>query len=73
MYYSVNLEANYRPERHIDPLEFYQYEDPKICFVHHLDQYISQTEHMRTDESKKLLLSYVRPHKPVSKDTVTRW
>ena len=31
------------------------------------------TEHMRTDESKKLLLSYVRPNNPVSKDTVERW
>ena len=28
---------------------------------------------MQTDESKKQLLSYVRPHKPVSKDTVARW
>ena len=28
---------------------------------------------MRTDESRKLLLSYVRPHKRVSKDTVARW
>ena len=62
-----------RPGHHIDPSKFYQYVDPKICVVRHLDQYISQTEHMRTDESKKLLLSYVRPHKPVIKSTVARW
>ena len=62
-----------RPGYHIDPLEFYQYEDPKICVVRHPDQYISRTEHMRTDESKKLLLSHVKQYKQVSKDTVARW
>ena len=43
-----------KPGHHIDPLEFYQYVDPKICVLPHVDQYISQNEYMRTDDSKKL-------------------
>ena len=41
-----------RPGHHNDLSEFYKYIDPKICLVRHLDQYISRTKHMRTDESK---------------------
>jgi CRISPR/Cas system-associated exonuclease Cas4 (RecB family) len=37
-----------------------------------LKEYLYRTKHLRKDSSK-LLISYVKPHKDVSRDTVARW
>ena len=42
------------------------------CVVRHLDEYIHRTTSLRTDNSQ-LLISFIKPHNPVSKDTVARW
>ena len=46
--------------------------DPGLCVVTHLREYIARTLELRESESK-LLISYVRPHRAVSKDTIARW
>ena len=46
--------------------------NPDICVYTTLERYLELTEHMR-DNHTKLFISYSKPHKPVSKDTVSRW
>lgn len=45
--------------------------NPKICVVRTLQEYRSRTETKRT--SSRLLISYVRPFKPISSQSVSRW
>lgn len=46
--------------------------DITICPLACLKAYITKTKALRNDETK-LFVSYVRPHKPVSRDTISRW
>ena len=43
------------------------------CVVSYLRQYIELTENLINDDDKQLLLSYVKPHKPISTTTLSRW
>ena len=61
-----------RPSYHQKALEFDRFEDERICVVNCLEQYIRRTEHIRKGENN-LILSYSKPHKAVSKDTMARW
>ena len=57
-----------RPGKHMFPLEFKRYNaNPKLCVVTHLLSYLEQTAALRTDTS--LFISFIKPHKPISKDT----
>jgi hypothetical protein len=59
--------------KHIDPIELVAFnEEPRICVVQHLEEYIGRTAKLR-DKHTQLLISYVKPNRPVSKDTVARW
>ena len=61
-----------RPGRHLKPLEFRVYlNDPKLCVVEHLKQYLLKTSLIR--KHPQLFISYQKPHNPVSKDTLARW
>ena len=54
-------------------IEIARYEpDVSICPFTCLKAYINSTKVLRKDETK-LFVSYVRPHKPVSRDTISRW
>ena len=58
---------------HIQPVVFKAYpKDEKLCTIAHLKEYIKRTTPFR-NASKQLLLSHVKPHGPVSKDTISRW
>ena len=46
--------------------------DDKLCIITHLKEYINRTNQFRNC-SPQLLLSYVKPYKPASKDTIARW
>lgn len=57
----------------IPPFSFVAYPtDKKLCIISHLQEYLKRTTPFRKD-SKKLLLSHVKPHGPVRKDTISRW
>ncbi|XP_071951736.1 uncharacterized protein [Antedon mediterranea] len=57
----------------IFPLEFNAFpSDKKLCIVSLLTEYLSCTSVFRQDKAQ-LLLSYISPHKPISKDTVSHW
>ena len=46
--------------------------DRRLCVFTVLKEYLYRTKHLRKDSSK-LLISYVKTHKDVSRDTVARW
>ena len=47
-------------------------EDSRVCVVGALRLYLNRTSNLR-DACTKLFISFVRPHKPVSRDTISRW
>ena len=57
---------------HLAPLKFKVYnKEPKLCVITNLTEYLRKTLHKRTDAA--LFISYQKPHKAVSKDTISRW
>lgn len=59
--------------KHLAPLDLMAFpEDPRICIVQHLEEYLKRTVQLR-EKHTQLLISYVKPNRPVSKDTVSRW
>ena len=46
-------------------------DDIRLCIVNTLSVYLQRTEQLR--KSLKLFISTVKPHKAVSKDTISRW
>lgn len=62
-----------RPGNHLQDLSFKAYApDRRLCILTYLRQYLMVTEPLRGNE-KQLLISFAKPHKPVSRDTISRW
>ena len=62
-----------RPGYHLKPLEFKPYShNHKLCVIENLRQYIRMTKEIRKKE-ENIFISYQKPHKAVSKSTVSRW
>lgn len=62
-----------RPGKHVQPLKFTAYApDKRLCVIKYLQEYLKRTN-MHRGHNNQLLLSFVKPFKPVSKDTVSRW
>lgn len=47
--------------------------DRRLCIFTVLKEYLFRTKDLRSQGDNKLLISYVKPFKPVSKDTISRW
>ena len=61
-----------RPGKHLKPMAFKVYTtEPALCVVNNLTCYSRKTKKVRTDSA--LFLSYQKPHKGVTKDTISRW
>ena len=61
------------PNFHVRQLEYPAFsEDKSICRVTCSEQYINKTRNHRGAYTK-LYLSYIKPFKPVSMDTLSRW
>lgn len=46
--------------------------DRRLCVLTVLKEYITRTSTLRGDNTR-LLLSYIKPHKPVTRESVSRW
>ena len=46
-------------------------EEPSLCVVRCLKSYLRRTKDLRSSDN--LLISYLKPHKAVSKQTISRW
>ena len=72
-FYITKVLKHTKPGRHQQPIEFVAFEqDPTLCIVSHIKGYLRRTSSHRNDQSR-LLLSYVNPFNPISKDTLSRW
>ena len=60
-----------QPGHHLEPMVLMRYSDTDICALSHLEKYREVTKSIR--KSNKLLLSFVKPHKPISTSTLSRW
>ena len=62
-----------RRGHHSAPFELMAYPgNSKLCIVEVLREYLARTQDLRKDRDQ-LLLSYQKPHHPVTKDTLARW
>ena len=62
-----------KPGHHLEPMELLAFpSDRKLCVVEHLRMYLLKTKEIR-GVNTQLLLSFVKPNAPVSKDTIARW
>ena len=62
-----------KPGSRATVLTFKEYtENHAVCPVLTLKEYLAQTKLLRKDE-KQLLISYQKPHKAISRDTILRW
>ena len=48
-------------------------EKSELCVIRCLKQYLLITDPLRSQKTAQLLISYIRPHNPVSVDTVSGW
>ena len=61
-----------KPGKHLDMIVLKAYpKDEYLCIVKVFSEYLERTKGLRVDN--KLLISTVKPHKSVSKSTVSRW
>ena len=60
-----------RPSYHIKPLVFLKYDKCTLCPVVTLQSYLQITKGLRTCTA--LFISTQKPHKAVSRDTISRW
>ena len=62
-----------RPGKHLKDLLFKAYApDRRLCILTYLKAYLTATQSLRGEENQ-LLISFAKPHRPVSKDTISRW
>ncbi|XP_031568824.1 uncharacterized protein LOC116303435 [Actinia tenebrosa] len=64
-----------KPGRHLEPIELREYKpNPNLCVVEHITQYLELTTSLRTHgPHDQLLISFAKPHNPVSSSTIGRW
>ena len=59
--------------KHLAPIDLLAFpEEERLCVVKTLKEYLQRTYQHR-DKHSQLLLSYIQPFKPVSKETIARW
>ena len=70
----AGLVKNVKQGKKPAPIEFYRFEDPLLCPLRCIDSYITMTDAWR-DRGKPsaLFLSYIAPHKPISKSRLAGW
>ena len=62
------------PNRPLEPLTYHKYEaEEKLWIVNSLQSYLEKRNQQVNDEVRELLITYGKPHKPVSRDSVARW
>lgn len=62
-----------RPGNHFNHLVLQSHpEDKQLCIFEVLQAYLEKTQPLRTDYTQ-LLISYQKPHRPVTSETIARW
>ena len=62
-----------KPNEPLEPLIYYHYpENQKLCIVNCLKSYIGMRNPLVGEEIKDLIISFGKPHKPVSNETISK-
>ena len=62
-----------RPGHHLNHLVLQSYpEDKQLCIFEVFQSYLEMTQPLRSDYTQ-LLISYQKPHRPVTSETIARW
>ena len=57
--------------RPVEPLTYHKYEaEEKLCTVNCLQSYLEKQNHLVNGEVREFMITYGKPHKPVSRDSV---
>ena len=63
-----------RPGFHTEPVDILPFtKNQKLCLLTHLKRYVEMTKEFRNVSTTQLLISFVKPHVPVSRQTLSRW
>ena len=63
-----------KANRPLESLIYHHYSDNgKLCIVKCLQSYIGIRNTLATQDIRDLIISYGKPHKPVSSGTISRW
>ena len=64
-----------RPGYHIKPIVLKVFsDDPNVCLIRVLNEYLSRTESLRsTCSDDQLFIGFQRPHESVSVETISPW
>lgn len=72
--YNNHLLKQTKKNRHLPPIILHSFEsNNKLCIVNIFQEYLSRTKDLRDKSCNKLLVSTQKPHKGVSRATVSRW
>ena len=72
VFQTTSLLKQLRRGHHLAPVELMAYPgNSKLCIVAMLREYLARTQDLRKYQDQ-LLLSYQKPHHPVTKDTLAR-
>ena len=70
----VCLSKQSRPSRPLKPFTFPSFSsDKRLCPKEAMQAYVARTESFRGEGKEKLLLSFIKPHNPISSSSVARW
>lgn len=58
--------------RHLPPIILQRYVELDLCVVTTIENYLMRTEKLRGSE-KQLLISYTKPHRAITEETISRW
>ena len=73
VFYITSLLKQSKQGKHLAPIELLSFPRNKnICVVGVIKEYLRRTKMFR-DGHTQFLLSYLKPHLPISKDTLARW
>ena len=61
-----------RPNYHLHEIMLQKYANKQLCIVYHLNLYCKVTKTLR-GQGTSLFISFCKPHRAVSKDTIARW
>ena len=62
-----------RRGRKLDSFTYYKFPDNKLCVIECLQEYLARRGTRVPDTTTKLLITYGRPYKAASQDTLSRW
>ena len=73
VFFIEKLMKTTKPGKHIEPIRLFKFsENPSLCVYHYLTEYVERTKNVRGSH-KDLFLTFNKPYKPVTKQTLSRW